>query len=77
MAKIVDGQKYDDGDVAWDLGSFECIDEEGDRRHYSGLSADIGKLPKYDSLATGSTAQCLDNGDFYIYHASTKTWYRQ
>lgn len=78
MAKIVDGHTYNDGDTVWDLGSFDCIGVEGNKRHYSGLSADApAKLPKYDDLGTDSTAKCLDTGDFYFYHAPTKTWYLQ
>ena len=43
---------------------------------YEGLSADVAKLPKYDDLGTGSSALCVDNGDFYKYEATTKTWYK-
>lgn len=75
---MVDGQLYGEGETPWDLGSFECVDVEGKKRHYSGLSADApDKLPKYDDLATDSTAKCLDTGDFYYYHAPSKTWYQQ
>ena len=75
---VYDGQNYKEGEEIWDLGSFDCQEVEGNKRHYLGLSADAPtKLPKYDNLGTGSTAMCLDNGDYYIYLASTKTWYQQ
>ena len=75
--KIVDGQKYEDNEQVHDLGSFECVGVEGtNKRNYEGLSADVSKLPKYDDLEAGSTAFCLDNGDFYKYHAKSKTWYK-
>lgn len=75
--KSYDGQLYKDDEVIWDLGSFECVDkEDSNQRNYEGLSVDIDKLPKYDNLEAGSTAFCLDTGDFYKYHAKSKTWYK-
>lgn len=74
---IHDGQTYQAGEEIWDLGSFECTSANGNIRSYSGLATDVDKLPKYDDLGTGSSAQCLDTGDFYYYHAQTKTWYQQ
>ena len=72
-----DGQYYNEGDTIWDLGSFECVSKEDtNQRNYEGLSTDISKLPTYDNLEAGSTAFCLDTGDFYKYHAKTKTWYK-
>lgn len=73
---IFDGQWYQKGDEIWDLGSFECTSIDGLKRNYEGLSADVPKLPKYENLATGSSALCLDTGDYYKYHAKTKTWYK-
>ena len=75
--KVYDGQIYEDNAPVHDLGSFECTGTEGNKRFYTGFSADVGKLPKYDDLATDSTAKCLDTGDFYYYHAPTKTWNQQ
>ena len=77
--KVVDGQIYEDGQPVHDLGSFEHVgkDKDATQREYEGLSADVGKLPTYDNLEAGSTALCLDNGDFYKYHAKTKTWIKQ
>ena len=77
--KIVehDGQYYSEGEPLHDLGSFECVGVKGiNQRKYEGLSADIAKLPKYDNLEAGSSAFCLDTGDYYKYHAKTKTWYK-
>ena len=69
---IFDGTNY----VSIDIGSFVCTEVEGRKRSYEGLSADVGKLPTYDGLGTGSIALCLDTGDFYKYHGPTKTWYK-
>lgn len=77
MAIIHDGQIYNDGDPVHDLGSFQLTGYDGNKRFYTGLSADVGKLPKYDNLATDSTARCIDTGDFYYYNAEIKTWHRQ
>lgn len=76
MAIKVDGKYYEDETLAPDLGSWVCTGSEDNRRTYEGLSADIAKLPKYDDLGTGSSALCVDNGDFYKYEATTKTWYK-
>lgn len=80
---IFDGQIYNPGDSLPDLGSWVCtsVDKNGNGeliiRNYEGLSADVGKLPKYETgLGTGSSALCLDTGDFYKYEQSTKTWYQ-
>lgn len=74
---VYDGQTYESVEDIPDLGSWECTSIEVCERHYMGLSADVDKLPVYDDLGTGSTAMCLDTGDFYIYHDHTKTWYKQ
>ena len=75
--RVVDGQIYTDDAPVHDLGSFECVSKEGvNQRNYEGLSTDVDKLPKYDDLEAGSTALCLDTGDFYKYHAKSKTWYK-
>lgn len=70
-----DGQFYKKGDEIWDLGSFVATSVIGLIRNYEGLSADVGKLPKYDDLETGSSAFCLDTGQFLKYEKTTKTWY--
>ena len=75
--RVVDGKIYKDDEPVHDLGSFVCTSSEGRKRHYSGYSADVSKLPTYDNLETDSTAKCLDTGDFYYYYAPTKTWVKQ
>lgn len=71
---IFDGQTYQPGEEIWDLGSFVCVEVNGNMRKYEGLSADApDKLPHY--VTSGSTAFCLDTGDFYKYHSQTDTWY--
>lgn len=80
---IFDGQIYNPGESLPDLGSWVCtsVDRndfgEWNIRNYEGLSADVSKLPKYETgLGTGSSALCLDTGDFYKYESTTKTWYQ-
>lgn len=75
---IVDGQTYREGETVWDLGSFECVGTDGNKRFYSGLSVDAPhKLPRYANLGTDSMAKCLDNGDIYYYHNPSRDWYLQ
>lgn len=69
---------------ATDLGSWVCVKVTRDHtygdkqlREYFGLSSDISKLPKYEDLATGSNAYCVDNGNLYMYNAVSKTWVEQ
>ena len=83
VTTIFDGQTYYPGDSLPDLGSWVCTDvtrnDNGELniRNYEGLSVDVSKLPKYETgLGTGSSALCLDTGDFYKYEQSTKTWYQ-
>lgn len=73
-ATLVDGQLYEPGDEIWDLGSFVATSAKGRKRNYEGLSKDIEKLPHY--VDTGSSAFCLDTGDFYKYLRSTDKWYK-
>lgn len=70
----VDGQCYNPGEELWDLGSFVATSFNGNQRHYEGLSKDIEKLPHY--VESGSSALCLDTGDYYKYLKSTDTWYK-
>lgn len=72
---VVDGQFYKKGEEIWDLGSFVATSVYGNIRNYEGLSQDISKLPKYDSLETGSSATCVDTAQIFKYEATTKTWY--
>lgn len=71
---LVDGQQYHPGDKIWDLGSFVATSAKGRKRNYEGLSKDVEKLPHY--VDTGSSAFCLDTGDFYKYLKSTDIWYK-
>ncbi len=71
---LVDGQHYHPGDEIWDLGSFVATSAKGRKRNYEGLSKDVEKLPHY--VDTGSSAFCLDTGDFYKYLRSTDIWYK-
>lgn len=71
-----DGHTYEAGQEIPDLGSFVATSVNGLIRNYEGLSTDVSKLPKYDDLGTGSSAFCLDNGDFYKYESTTKKWYK-
>lgn len=71
---IVDGMLYKPGDDVWDLGSFVATDSTGMMRSYEGLSKDVSKLPHY--VETGSSALCLDSGDYYKFHKQTDTWYK-
>ena len=73
---VIDGQTYNEGDTIHELGSLQCVEVRGNQRDYQGLIKDKDKLPKYDDLGTGSSALCVDNGDFYKYEATTKTWYK-
>lgn len=72
---VVDGQVYKKGEEIWDLGSFVATSINGNIRNYEGLSKDIGKLPKYDDLGTGSSATCIDTVQIFKYEATSKTWY--
>lgn len=58
-------------------GSFKCTGKEGRKFDFAGLSQDLAKLPKNDSLSTGSTALCIDTGVLYMYEQTTKQWYEQ
>lgn len=70
-----DGQFYKKGEEIWVLGSFVATSVSGNVRNYEGLSKDIGKLPQYDNLGTGSSAFCVDTGQLLKYEATTKLWY--
>ena len=71
---VYDGQLYQKGDEVPDLGSWVAISADGNIRNYNGLSADISKLPHY--VETGSSAMCLDTGDYYKFHKPSDTWYK-
>lgn len=70
--QVVDGQTYEAGEQIWDLGSIECIDVDGGKRKYQGLSKDVGKLPPY--VDSGSSCVMLDTGDVYFFHGKSNSW---
>lgn len=70
---VVDGQTYLPGEEIWDLGSWVCVESNGNQRDYEGLSTDVSKLPHY--VDSGSSALCLDTGDYYKYHKPSDKWY--
>lgn len=76
MSIIFDGQIYESESDMPDLGSLVCTSVNGNLRSYDGHFADRHKLPKYDNMATGSSAFLSDDGNFVLfkYYADTKTW---
>ena len=82
VTTIYDGQTYYPGESLPDLGNWVCTsvrkndNNEFNIRNYEGLSTDINKLPHYENLGTGSSALCIDTGDWYKYEKSTDTWYK-
>lgn len=72
---VYDGQEYKEGEEIWDLGSFVCVAVDGRKRKYEGLAKDVDKLPHY--VGSGSSALCVDVGEFYKFHEPTNTWYKQ
>lgn len=74
---VSDGEIYEIGETIHELGSLHCVSVEGqNRRNYEGLSADVAKLPHYDSLETGSQAFFIDKAEVYKYEKTTDTWYK-
>lgn len=73
---IYDGHYYKAGDELPELGSLVCTGVEGKIRQYEGKYSDKDKLPRYDDLATGSSAFLSNDGNFvlYKYYADTQTW---
>lgn len=71
-----DGQVYEAGQEVPDMGSVKCVRADGNTRDYEFLAADLDKLPKYDSLFSG-TAYCIDTVDIYKYDSTNKTWIKQ
>lgn len=71
---VIDGITYYKGQEIPDLGSWVATSTDGNIRCYEGLSSDVSKLPHY--VGTGSSALCVDTGDFYKYEKSTDKWYK-
>lgn len=57
-----------------DMGSFECTEIDNNKYTFMGLSSDVAKLPKGETIATGSVAYCLDSGEVYIFHRLSNEW---
>lgn len=75
--EVVDGEEYKVGDTIPDMGTLVCVAvENGNRRSYEGLSSDVGKLPHYETLETGSQAFFYDTAEVYKYEKTTDTWYK-
>ena len=79
MAVVFDGQIYENENDIPDMGSIQCVEVRGNQRDYQGFVQDKQKLPKYDDLATGSSAKLVDpNGVektiIANYDAQTKRW---
>lgn len=76
-----DGHTYKAGEEVPDMGSIVCIASNSGSlytlRNYELLSKDVDKLPIYDNLMTGSSAYCVDTGEYYKYEATSKKWYKQ
>lgn len=80
MAVVFDGHTYENEADVPNMGSIQNVEVRGKQRDYQGFVQDKQKLPKYDDLATGSSATLLDpNGvESTIigkYDEQTKTWY--
>lgn len=76
---VYDGQTYKPGEEIWELGSLQCTEVRGNQRDYQGFIKDKDKLPKYDNLATGSSAILIDDTGaestiIAKYDAPTKQW---
>ena len=76
---VIDGQTYNEGDTIHELGSLQCVDVRGEQRDYQGFVQDKDKLPKYEDLATGSSALLIDPDGVERtiigkYDAPTKQW---
>lgn len=74
-----DEMVYLDGEAP-DLGSITPIkyDATTGTREYRLLSKDKSKLNSIVTYCgTGSTAYCVDTGEFLMFHTDTKQWYEQ
>jgi hypothetical protein len=76
---VIDGQTYKEGDTIHELGSLQCVEVRGEQRDYQGFIQDKDKLPKYEDLATGSSALLIDPDGVEStiigkYDAPTKQW---
>lgn len=60
-----------------DAGSFKLKEVSGDVYTFYGLHMDVPKLPKVQSIGTGSIAYCVDDGTLLMYESTTQEWYEQ
>lgn len=75
MSILHDGILYENESDVHDLGSWVCTsfnESNAMIRHYEGLSTDFSKLPTY--VETGSSALCLDNGEYYKFEKTRNSW---
>ena len=66
---VYDGVNYKKGDTIPDLGSIGCIEAQGMLRKYTGLQADVAKLPTY--VLDGSSCIMVDSGNYYVYESGS------
>lgn len=66
---VYDGVTYKKGDTIPDLGSIGCIESQGMLRKYTGLQADVAKLPTY--VLDGSSCIMVDSGNYYVYESGS------
>lgn len=64
-------------DESLDMGSFVINKQTDNVFEFIGLARDVPKLPKVDSIGTGSTAYCADSKELYMYEKTSKEWYLQ
>lgn len=72
-----DGMKYENENDIPDIGGFECVKvEPNNLRTYYGKSAGVENfLANVNYAGNGSTALCVDTGDYYIFF--NYEWYKQ
>lgn len=74
-----DGHEYESELDIPEMGSIQCVEVRGNQRDYQGFTSDKLKLPKYETLGTGSTATLIDPSGVEStiigkYDAPTKQW---
>lgn len=74
---VYDGHKYESRADVPDLGSLVGTDAGDGKRSYEGKYVDKDKLPKYDDLASGSSASLVSDSGLSVfkYEATEKKWY--
>ena len=62
-----------------DLGTFECISDNGNKCEFIGLDGgddDYARTHLPHNVRGGSTAFCLDSGATWIFHSKSDEWYK-